>query len=206
MSQAPAAARRRNRRGDATRASILDAALAALASGEAHAVSVNFVAKSVGATWGAVKYQFGDADGLWSALLDRMAERRGELPVDLDADATLEQRVAHVVDLLWAGLDTPDHRAFENLRRSLPRQRDELEAAYPRTAAALRAWNDGWVADCERLFAGLEVAPERVREVAAFIPGAMRGLDSERHLSTYSDLDAGRQGLARAVAAYLARP
>jgi AcrR family transcriptional regulator len=68
---------RTNRRGDATRENMLEAALAALATGDPAAVSANRIAKQIGATWGAVKYQFGDADGLWAAVLHRTAERPG---------------------------------------------------------------------------------------------------------------------------------
>ena len=42
-----------------------------------------------------------------------------------------------------------------------------------------------------------------MRDVAAFIPGAMRGITSERQLGTYSDLDQARRGLTNAVVAYL---
>ena len=74
------APRRTNRRGQATRDAMLDAALRALATGDAGAASANRIAKDAGATWGAVKYQFGDIDGLWAAVLRRTAERRGLLP------------------------------------------------------------------------------------------------------------------------------
>lgn len=68
--------RRTNRRGEATRESMLEAARKALASGDPGAVSANRIAKEIGATWGAVKYQFGDIDGFWAAVLQRTAERR----------------------------------------------------------------------------------------------------------------------------------
>ncbi|SIA48751.1 AcrR family transcriptional regulator [Mycobacteroides abscessus subsp. abscessus] len=42
-----------------------------------------------------------------------------------------------------------------------------------------------------------------MREVAAFIPGAMRGLVSEKQLGTYSDLEEARRGLTNAIVAYL---
>jgi hypothetical protein len=41
--------------------------------------------------------------------------------------------------------------------------------------------------------------------VAALIPGAMRGLVSERQLGSYADLDMARGGLTNAPAAYLER-
>ena len=42
-----------------------------------------------------------------------------------------------------------------------------------------------------------------MHEVAALIPGAMRGLVSERQLGSYADLDMARRGLTNALAAYL---
>src|SRR6478672_4415366 len=130
-------ARRSNRRGQATRDAMLDAALRALATGDVAAASANRIAKDAGATWGAVKYQFGDIDGLWAAVLRRTAERRGQLEPSLfaqaligkpslfaqaligkstaDADAPLRERVSAIIDVLFDGLTAPDSRAIETL-------------------------------------------------------------------------------------------
>lgn len=197
------AVRRTNRRGQATRDGMLDAALNALATGDASAASANRIAKDAGATWGAVKYQFGDIDGLWAAVLKRTAERRGQLPAQATPAAPLSARVSAIIDVLYDGLTAPDSRAIETLRAALPRDRAELDRLYPQTAAELHSWGRDWIAACQRAFAGIDVDPERVQEVAAFIPGAMRGLASERQLGSYSDLDLARRGLANAIVAYL---
>lgn len=199
-----ASGHRPNRRGSETRQKVLDAALSALATGDPQAVSANHIAKQVGVTWGAVKYQFGDVDDFWAAVLGHMAERRGEIELRPDADAGLEERVGQIVDLLWLGLDTPDVRAMNTLRSALPRERDELERSFPRTAAELAAWQAGWIVSVQQAFADLDVDAGRVREMAAMIPGAMQGLTDERHLSTYSDMDDAKRGLRNAIAAYLA--
>ena len=117
---------------------MLEAALRSLASGDAGAASANRIAKEIGATWGAVKYQFGDVDGLWAAVLRRTAERRGELPSRLGEDTPLRERVATIIDTLFDGLTTADSRAIETLRMALPRESAELERLYPRAAAELR--------------------------------------------------------------------
>jgi len=194
---------RTNRRGDATRENMLEAALKALATGDPGAVSANRIAKQIGATWGAVKYQFGDADGLWAAVLHRTAERRADVFIPASRTASLRQRVASIIDTLYDGLTGTDSRAIENLRAALPRDPAELERLYPRTAAELQSWGRGWLATCLDAFAGLDVDPDRVNEVASFIPGAMRGITSERQLGSYSDLDLARQGLTNAIVAYL---
>ena len=198
--------RRTNRRGQATRDGMLDAALRTLATGDAAAASANRIAKDAGATWGAVKYQFGDIDGLWAAVLKRTAERRGRLPSQATPDAPLRERVSAIIDLLYDGLTAPDSRAIETLRAALPRDGAELDRLYPQTAAELQSWGRGWIDACQSAFAGVDVDPARVAEVASFIPGAMRGLASERQLGSYYDLDLARRGLTNAIVAYLEPP
>jgi AcrR family transcriptional regulator len=194
---------RTNRRGDASRENMLEAALKALATGDPGAVSANRIAKQIGATWGVVKYQFGDADGLWAAVLHRTAEHRADLFVPSDTAVPLRQRVAAIIDTLYDGLTATDSRAIENLRAALPRDPAELERLYPRTSAELQSWGRGWLETCQNAFADLNVDTERVRAVATFIPGAMRGITSERQLGSYYDLDLARRGLTDAIVAYL---
>jgi AcrR family transcriptional regulator len=209
VTQANVAGRRPNRRGHATRESMLEAALRSLASGEPGSVSANRIAKDIGATWGAVQYQFGDTDGFWAAVLHRTAERRAAtfatFFVPARPDAPLRERVGAIIDTLYDGLASSDSRAIENLRAALPRDPRELERLYPRTAAELFSWGKSWLETCQTAFAGLDVDPDRVKEVAALIPGAMRGLVSERQLGSYADLDMARRGLTNALAAYLER-
>src|SRR6202007_2689172 len=91
------AGRRPTRRGHATRENMLEAALRSLASGEPGSVSANRIAKEIGATWGAVQYQFGDTDGFWAAVLHHTAERRAAtfstLSTPVGPDAPLRERV-----------------------------------------------------------------------------------------------------------------
>jgi len=190
---------------------MLEAALRSLASGEPGSVSANRIAKEIGATWGAVQYQFGDADGFWAAVLHRTAERRAATFSSLAAGfcapvqpgAPLRERVGAIIETLYHGLASADSRAIENLRAALPRDPGELERLYPQTAAELFSWGRSWLETCQNAFAGLDVDPNRVREVAALIPGAMRGLVSERQLGSYADLDMARSGLTNALACYL---
>ena len=136
-------------------------------------------------------------------MVDHLEERRGPITFRTDAGAPVAARVEQIVHTLWRGLATPDARAIDTLRSALPRERTELEHKLPRTAAALSSWQTGWVETCVQAFADLDLDAGRVREVAALLPGAMRGLHSEAHLSTYSDLDLARSGLTRSITAYL---
>lgn len=88
---------------------------------------------------------------------------------------------------------------------ALPRDGAELSRLYPQTAADLQSWGSSWIDTCQTAFAGVDVdlVRVRVREVAPFIPGAMRGLASERQLGSFYDLDLARRGLTSAIVAYL---
>lgn len=182
---------------------MLDAAMRSLATGDPGAVSGNRIAKEIGATWGAVKYQFGDVDGLWAAVLRYTAERRGDLPASAGLTASLRERVAAIVDNMYDGLTGTDSRAIETLRAAMPRDRDEFERLFPLTAAEFASWNQAWLDTCNRAFTGLDVDPDRVAEVAAFLPGAMRGITSEKQLGSYVDLDMARRGFTNAIVTYL---
>ena len=96
MSEATTTPRRANKRGQATRDSMIRAAIAALATGDPTAVSGNRIAREIGATWGVVKYQFGDIDGLWAAVLRHTADERGDLPANVKPGGTLEERASSV--------------------------------------------------------------------------------------------------------------
>jgi AcrR family transcriptional regulator len=203
MPEPDSARRTSNKRGLATREAILTAAIEALATGDPAAVSANRIAKKIGLTWGTVQYQFGDADGLWAAVLHHTAERRADVFAATDTGVPLRTRVEAIVNTLYKGLDAPDSRAIENLRAALPRDPDDLDRLYPNTAAELRSWGLSWNETCQKAFADLQIDPRRIRKVALFIPGAMRGLVSEKQLGSFHDLNEARDGLASAIVAYL---
>lgn len=195
---------RLNRRGLETRQHLLRVALRCLAEGGIDAVSANAVAKRAGVTWGTVQHQFGDVDGLWAAVLEYANEHRGPvLDVAPVPDHDLEDRVAAVVEGLWAALEWPGSVAIYNLREALPRQRDLLEEVYPRTACAIARWDVEWTEICERAFRGLPVDHLKLMRVRNLLPGAIRGIHRERDLSTYTDADEARRGLIEVVTAYL---
>lgn len=193
---------RLNKRGRETREHVLKVALRCLASGDPDAVSANLIAREAGVTWGTVQHQFGDVDGLWAAVLEYVAEHRGP-GADFPDSGELRDRVHRVVELMWQSLELPGQLALYHLRLSLPRHREDLETQFPKTAQAIARWDAEWTALCERAFAGLEIDATRISKVRNLLPGAIRGLHNERHLSTYTDVDAGREGLAEALTAYL---
>lgn len=196
---------RLNKRGLATRRELLRVAVACLAEGGPDAVSASLIAREAGVTWGTVQHQFGDVDGLWAALLEDILGDGAATALPVPATDDLGERVAAVVALLWDAMDLPVFRAIHHLRLALPRQREELEAAYPLTAAAIARWDASWTATMEQAFAGLALDPVRLARVRSLLPGAMRGLHTEQYLSSYTDSSEARLGLTEALTSYLSK-
>ncbi|MBB5918426.1 AcrR family transcriptional regulator [Nocardia transvalensis] len=203
MADVAVGGRRANKRGIQSRESMLEAAITSLATGDPAAVSGNRIARDIGATWGVVKYQFGDIDGLWAAVLRHTADKRGDLPAGIARDGTLHDRVSALINAMATGLHRPESLAIETLRAALPRDHAELERDYPLTAAELASWKPNWDNACQRAFADLDLDPTKVRQAAALIPAAMRGITSERTLGTYGDLDDALTALIGGIVAYL---
>ncbi|KAA9156549.1 TetR/AcrR family transcriptional regulator [Amycolatopsis acidicola] len=193
---------RLNRRGLETRRNLLKVAIRCLAEGGPEAASANLIAQRAGVTWGTVQHQFGDVDGLWAAVFGYISEHGGPL-IPTPGPPTLAELVPAIVENLWSALDAPGSRAIESLRHALPRHREELESEFPLTAAALAAWDVNWTHACKTAFENLDVDDAKLQRIRALLPGAMRGLHGERHLSTYTDLDEARRGLSEAIIAYL---
>ena len=196
---------RLNKRGLETRQSLLSVALRCLAAGGPDAVSASLVAREAGVTWGTVQHQFGDVDGLWAALLEHVLDDGAATVLPVPESPDLGERVQAVVSQLWAAMDLPVFRAIHHLRLALPREREELEATYPRTSAAIARWDEAWTATVEQAFAGLDVDPVRLSRVRSLLPGAMRGLHSEQYLSVYTDSTEARLGLVEALTSYLSK-
>ncbi|RNL64324.1 TetR/AcrR family transcriptional regulator [Nocardioides marmoriginsengisoli] len=194
---------RLNKRGLETRQALLATAVECLADGGPESASASLIAREAGVTWGTVQHQFGDVDGLWAALLEHLLRDGSVAVLPVPASTDVGERMEAVVGQLWTAMDLPTVRAIHHLRLALPRQRDELEAAYPLTAAAIGRWDVAWTATMEQAFAGLDLDPVRLSRVRSLLPGAMRGLHNEQYLSTYTDSAEARRGLVDALSSYL---
>ncbi len=196
---------RLNKRGLETRQVLLRTALECLAQGGPESVSASLIAREAGVTWGTVQHQFGEVDGLWAAVLEHVLTDTSTMKPRIPTSPVLSDRVEAIIDLLWTAMDLPTSRAIHNLRLALPRQRDELEATYPLTAAAIGKFDTAWTQIVEHAFDGFELDPVRLARVRSLLPGAMRGLHSEQYLSTYTDPAEARLGLSEAITSYLER-
>ena len=195
---------RLNRRGIESRRRFLDAAIDALAEDGPSAASANLVAKRAGVTWGTIQHQFGDADGVWAAVLEELIQRTSRLATHISpADAPVAERVTAVIDLMWDGYSTPGARAANNLRLALPRDNATLVTDYPKTAATLQRWDQEWDQLWAGLFDQLPVSTAKVRRLRSFVPAALRGIRAQADLASFADPLENRQVLTEAVIAYL---
>lgn len=196
---------RLNKRGMESRRRFIDTAVETLAGEGPSGASANLIAKRAGVTWGTVQHQFGDADGVWAALVDELVETVGalELPATNGSRVTLRTRVTRLIELLWEGAATPAVRAVENLRLALPRDLEVLEETYPKTTESLRRLDAVWEEAWRRFFVDFDVSRTRLQRVQSLIPGAIRGLRMDADLVTFTDPDEGMKALAAGVIAYL---
>jgi AcrR family transcriptional regulator len=197
------AGRRPNRRGESSRRHVLDVALRLLATGGPDAVSVKLIAKEAHVTWGTVQYQFGDADGFWAATILHILDTAGPRVWARPSAASVEKRIAEIIDLLWTAYDSPYNAAVSNLRAALAKDRAELERSYPRTADALDALEDNWLKQFREFFDGITVDPRHARQVSALLPAALRGLYDERTFGSRVDIDDALAGLREAITLYM---
>ncbi len=197
---------RLNKRGVDTRRRVLDTAVQLLAEGNHDALSANLVARESGVTWGTIQHQFGDADGVWAAVLDHVNTRAETLLGTTRTNTTLRRRVADIVHTLWDAYDSDDAKAVQNLRRLLPLDQKVLAAEYPATASRLRGFDEAWAERWGTLFTGIPASAGKVRRLSTMLPGAVRGLHDQSLMASYSnDLDVALDCLIDSVAAYLSQ-
>jgi AcrR family transcriptional regulator len=195
---------RLNRRGLETRRRFLEVAVQRLAEGGPDAASANRIAHDAGFTWGTIQHQFGDADGVWAAVLEHVLnEFRPVFARTKREPPSLHRRSTLIVDALWRTHDSAPNRAVRNLQLALPHDREALARSFPATEAMLRQIDATWTASWEALFEDIDVAPTKLRRVRSLVPPAVRGLHDQAHVTTFTDVEDARQGLIDAITAYL---
>ena len=106
------------KRGDDTRAKIIDETVRCIAEEGFPAATAKHVAERAGVTWGVIQYHFGDRNGLLMAVVDDGVSRLVESLSTADVgDLPLPARLATVVDIAWDCYSSPTSMAaFEILR------------------------------------------------------------------------------------------
>lgn len=106
------------KRGDDTRARIIDETVRCITEEGFTATTAKHVAERAGVTWGVIQYHFGDRNGLLMAVVDDgVAALLASLSaVEVD-ELGLQQRIEAVVDTAWRCYASPiSLAAFEILR------------------------------------------------------------------------------------------
>jgi TetR/AcrR family transcriptional regulator, regulator of cefoperazone and chloramphenicol sensitivity len=120
--KAPASPTRRTsaprKRGDDTRARIIDETVRCIVEEGFAAATAKHVADRAGVTWGVIQYHFGDRNGLLMAVVDDGVSRLLDSLSSADvADLPMRERIEVVVDVAWSCYSSPTSMAaFEILR------------------------------------------------------------------------------------------
>lgn len=105
------------KRGDDTRAKIIDETVRCIIEEGFSAATAKHVAERAGVTWGVIQYHFGDRNGLLMAVVDDGVARLVDSLSSADvSELSLQQRIGVVVDTAWSCYSSPTSRAaFEIL-------------------------------------------------------------------------------------------
>ena len=106
------------KRGDDTRAKIIDETVRCIVEEGFAAATAKHVAERAGVTWGVIQYHFGDRNGLLMAVVDDGVARLLESLSSADvSELPLRERIEVVVDTAWSCYSSPTSMAaFEILR------------------------------------------------------------------------------------------
>jgi TetR/AcrR family transcriptional regulator, regulator of cefoperazone and chloramphenicol sensitivity len=106
------------KRGDDTRARIIDETVRCIVDEGFTAATAKHVAERAGVTWGVIQYHFGDRNGLLMAVVDDgVAKLLDSLSAAEVSELPLRERIEVVVDTAWSCYSSPTSMAaFEILR------------------------------------------------------------------------------------------
>jgi AcrR family transcriptional regulator len=106
------------KRGDDTRAKIIDETVRCIMEEGFAAATAKHVAERAGVTWGVIQYHFGDRDGLLKAVVDDGVARLVNSLSSADvSELLLRERIEVVIDTAWSCYSSPTSMAaFEILR------------------------------------------------------------------------------------------
>jgi TetR/AcrR family transcriptional regulator, regulator of cefoperazone and chloramphenicol sensitivity len=106
------------KRGDDTRAKIIDETVRCIVEEGFAATTAKHVAERAGVTWGVIQYHFGDRNGLLMAVVDDGVARLLESLSSADvSELPMRDRIEVVVDTAWSCYSSPTSMAaFEILR------------------------------------------------------------------------------------------
>jgi AcrR family transcriptional regulator len=109
------------KRGDDTRAKIIDETVRCIVEEGFVATTAKHVAERAGVTWGVIQYHFGDRNGLLMAVVDDGVARLLESLSSADvSELPMRERIEVVVDTAWSCYSSPTSMAAFEILRSNP--------------------------------------------------------------------------------------
>lgn len=189
------------RRGEATRAKVLNAARECVAEVGFASTTLREIARRSGVTSGAIQHHFGSFEAVLLAAVEE-GVHAVVAGVDVTAlpDEPIAARVERIVELVWSHYERPEYLAYLDIYINLMRD--------PDTSAPARASLTASVEDLERLWYGLldqafgAVPAARRESVRTMAFATLRGLAISRWFAAgRADFSAERHLLAEFVTA-----
>jgi AcrR family transcriptional regulator len=166
----------------ATRANILEAAVASIAEVGFTRTTATRIAARAGVTWGAVQHHYGDKDGILTAVLDDTFARFAAHFADLEGPATvpIRARAKDFVERAWRHFGSPHFRStFEILLQTLGRSAaDEDGPADGQPPRMLESFDTLW----RRVFPDVALSRRQRIALERFTIATLTGLALQRSL------------------------
>jgi AcrR family transcriptional regulator len=167
-------------------------------------MSANRIARDAGVTWGTIAHQFGDADGVWAAVLAHVADDISKVPFSkTTGQRSLARQISLIIEWMEHALDSPSARAVQTIRSGLPSDRKGLISEFPKTASALDLVDAAWSRMVADSLDGLVASKVKLRRAGQLLPAAMHGIQAQAGKVPVTDPKDARRGLADALTAYL---
>jgi len=161
---------------EATREKVIRAAIEAIYRDGFHAAHTNRIAEEAGVSWGVLQYHFGDKDGLLQAVIDHIFDdfEATLATTSLQGD-DLQQRVRHLIDVVWALVSKKEYRVSVAILRNAGKD----DASRFNGQKQLARWAQRTSRLWDGLFEG-DVSEPRRRDVARHLLfAALRGMADE---------------------------
>jgi len=163
----------RGERGAATRARILDAAVASIDAVGFASTTAQRIARGAGVSVGAVQHHFPAKSEILDAVLERSYENLASRFEGVDvAELGLDERIALFVDRAWGHYGSAAFRSTLVILLNAP----DARAGDARSEAALRASSKRATKLWNRVFTGVDVPAARQREIRHYAFASLSGL------------------------------
>jgi len=159
-----------------TRRRVIEAAIDCIYTHGFSAAHTNRIAEAAGVSWGVLQYHFGDKDGLLQAVLDDIFEDFSSTLRDTQLrGATLEERMAHLIEVVWSLVSKKEYRVSMAILRNAGKDEDSSLNGQRQVANWARTTSRLW----DRLFELDPPDPARSEIARHLVFAALRGMADE---------------------------